>query len=107
MQYDLFCNEAEYLAAINKTQRYVSFLQEQLENYRCTVKTLAIVSEKVAPSLCSLNENADAYAESLEALAGSLIGSMNKQITDLERIDNFRYPDASMSDVITMLAAFL
>ena len=107
---NLVCSEADLAIALNKTNRCIEFLQENISVYAEVLKQVSasgIIDNKIDIELTILSEKLKVQKLALIYMQSKIGKSVKKEIQNIEKVDKFVYPNISLSDVVSVLTSFL
>ena len=110
MSRELVCADGELSAALNKTERYIEFLDECIREYNKILSDMADIGINdvlVCTELARLSGQVSEIKRALDAVLPDISETVGREIQDIEDADNFTYPDISFGDIMSTLAGFL
>lgn len=110
MSRELVCADGELSAALNKTERYIEFLDDCIREYNKIISDTAgigIDDVLVCTELTRLSGQVSLIKRELDAVLPDIAEAVGREIRDIEDADNFTYPDISFGDIMSTLAGFL
>lgn len=110
MSRELVCADGELSAALNKTERYIEFLDDCIREYNKIISDTAgigIDDVLVCAELTRLSGQVSVIKRELDAVLPDIAEAVGREIRDIEDADNFTYPDISFRDIMSTLAGFL
>lgn len=110
MSRNLVCADGELSIALNKTERYIDFLDNCICEYNKIIKNTAGVGIEDVLICTQLEQLASELSEirrEMEAVLPEVTGCISKEIRDIEDEDDFTYPDITFGDIMSTLAGFL
>ena len=110
MSRELVCADGELSAALNKTERYIEFLDECIREYNKILSDTADIGINdvlVCTELARLSRQVSEIKRALDAVLPDISETVGREIQDIEDADNFTYPDISFGDIMSTLAGFL
>lgn len=110
MSRELVCADGELSMALNKTERYIEFLDNCIGEYNKIISDtagLGIDDVLICTELARLSGQVLEMKRELKAVLPEISEAVGKEIQDIEDADNFTYPDISFGDIMSTLAGFL
>ena len=110
MSRELVCSDGELSVALNKTERYIEFLDNCIREYNEIIADTAgggIEDALICTQLARLSGYLSQIKKELDAVLPEISESISREIQDIEDADNFAYPDISFGDIMSTLAGFL
>lgn len=110
MSRELICAEDELSIALNKTERYIEFLENSIQEYReilSAVTTDGVEDALIRTQISRISQQLLQIRSELGEIMPDITDSIRKQISDLEEADHFTYPDVGSADLFSLLAGFL
>ena len=110
MSRELVCADGELSVALNKTERYIEFLDTCIREYNEILADTAgcgIEDVLICAQLARLSLQLSEMKRELDAVLPEISESIGREIQDIEDADDFTYPDISFGDIMSTLAGFL
>nr|WP_303182170.1 hypothetical protein [Lachnoclostridium phocaeense] len=110
MSRELVCADGELSMALNKTERYIEFLDNCIREYNKIIAETAgngIEDVLICTQLAQLSGWLSEVKRELDTVLPEISDSVSREIQDIEDADNFTYPDISFGDIMSTLAGFL
>lgn len=106
---NLIVSESELSLAINKTERYATFLIESMGQYDDILTKIAGTywkSEKAELQIQNLLTDVKIQKNALIDALEQLVTVIKKYIADIETIDNYRFDSISFREVLALFSDF-
>lgn len=107
---DIVCAEAELSIAANQIANYANFLATSIETYCCTLAWIwshGIQDTQVKLQLSLLSYEVFSYSKELADQGEAIAKAIKSYIDNMEKADNFKFPEDPSSEISQLLAQFV
>lgn len=110
MNGNLICDESELSISLNKLERHFDFLEGCFAEYNQILESIpgsALEDAKITSRIFLLQQVVALERQEFYSQFSPLSKSVKTHIAEIEAADDFRYPNMSVQDIISLLTSFL